>query len=118
MSELLKERVENLHVQITLEELGVKIGLLKFPCRAFSSSLCSLKTLRHQCHPLPPCLVGGCKFPVVVQSLCGREVRGDVGQKGNLYELSMMQDSGVHLQQLSNVHGKQSCVVEHLIGRE
>lgn len=42
-----------------------------------------------------------------------------MGEEGNLHELSMAGGLWcVHLQQLSRVHGKQSCVVEHLTLRE
>lgn len=62
--------------------------------------------------PHSPGLVGGCMFPVVLQSLCVR----NVGQKGNLNELRVTEGlCCVHLQQLGSVHGKQRCVVEHLM---
>lgn len=48
-----------------------------------------------------------------------RKVGGDVGEKGNLHELSTAEGLWfVHLQHLSSVHGKQKCVVEHLTLRE
>lgn len=48
-----------------------------------------------------------------------RKVGGDVGQEGNLHKLSMAEGLWcVHLLQISSVHGKQRCVVEHLLLRE
>lgn len=120
MAILLKGRVEKQPVQITrlaFTEAGVKLGLLRSPCRALSSSQCSIKTLSLEAPVLHSPSWSSVKVRV---PSCGTDLPA-WGMWGMMLQRRGDPHEGlqcVHLQQLSNVHRKQSCTVESLTLRE